>query len=132
MENRPSAGASLPVAPPVAPAQPLKRVYAGSAPKGNDSADVYDDGESALKAAQDFLYGTNGPRNSAAAANLLWAAISKGNEAAELILADLYARGDGVAKNCAQAQVLLRAAADRGSSDAVQELQQLRSRGCAD
>lgn len=68
--------------------------------------------------------------NSATAAQYLWAAVEKGNVTAEITLADLYARGDGVSKSCSQAQVLLRAAARKGSSEASQKLAQMIRVGC--
>jgi TPR repeat protein len=68
--------------------------------------------------------------SSATAAQYLWAAVEKGNVTAEITLADLYARGDGVTKSCDQAQVLLRAAARKGSSEASQKLAQMIRIGC--
>jgi TPR repeat protein len=67
----------------------------------------------------------------AIAVHLLWVDVEKGNVAAEVTLGQLYARGrDGFAKNCDQARVLFRAAAEKGSSEASQELSQIIGRGC--
>jgi hypothetical protein len=89
-----------------------------------------DDSEPDMIAAERYLHGSDGRKNTAAAIGFLWAAIEKGNSTAEIILADLYARGDGVPKNCAQARVLLIAAAGKGNLEARQRLQELNGRGC--
>lgn len=60
----------------------------------------------------------------------LWAAVQSGSVSAELSLADRFARGNGVAQNCDQAKVLLRAASRRGSREASLKLYQLESEGC--
>jgi len=60
----------------------------------------------------------------------LWSAVASGNASAEVDLARLYLRGDGVPRNCEQAKVLLRAAAKRGSVEARKELQGLQPSGC--
>lgn len=60
----------------------------------------------------------------------LWSAVAAGNSSAEVALARLYLRGEGVPRNCVQAKVLLRAAAKGGSAEAWQELKKLRSSGC--
>ena len=88
-----------------------------------------DNGEAEFAQAERYLRDKS-PGNSAAAANSLWAAVKKGNVSAEIALANLYARGDGVTKNCDQARVLLRAAAEKGSSMASQELAQVVRGGC--
>ena len=89
-----------------------------------------DNGDAEFAMAERYLREKSGPGSSAAAANSLWAAVKKGNVSAEITLADLYARGDGVTKNCDQARVLLRAAAEKGSSIASQQLAQVVRSGC--
>ena len=89
-----------------------------------------DPGDGDLTLAQSYLSGKRGPPGSAAAASFLWAAVEKGNVTAEIMLADLYARGDGVTKSCEQARVLLRAAAGKNSSEASQNLSQIIRREC--
>jgi TPR repeat protein len=64
------------------------------------------------------------------ASQLLWSAVEKGNSTAETTLADLYLRGDGVTRNCAQARVLLSAASSKGNPEAMQKLQELNRNGC--
>lgn len=60
----------------------------------------------------------------------LWQAVENGDTVAEVALANHYAIGAGVEKNCAQARVLLEAAAKHGNEAAVKRLIQLRSIGC--
>jgi hypothetical protein len=59
----------------------------------------------------------------------LWAEVARGETSAEIALADMYVRGDKVPKNCAQARVLLGAAAKRGNEIAVRKLIDLDSQG---
>ena len=89
-----------------------------------------DDSQTDLMAAQRYLQGSGGSKNTTAAVGFLWAAVEKGNSTAEVMLADLYSRGEGIAKNCAQARVLLKAAAEKGHVEAQQRLQGLNGRGC--
>jgi TPR repeat protein len=102
----------------------VPRATGGLPPKGAEP------GAGDLALAHRYLSEKPGPTGSAAATRSLWAAVEKGNVQAEITLADLYARGDGVTKSCDQAQVLLRAAARKGSSKASQELAQIIRRGC--
>jgi hypothetical protein len=60
----------------------------------------------------------------------LWGAVQGGSVAAERSLAERFVRGEGVAKNCDQAKVLLKAAADRGSREARLRLYELETGGC--
>jgi len=123
-----SAAVQVPVAPPVMAETPSPNGAAGDALK-NMAPKAADNGEAEFAQAERYLRDKS-PGNSAAAANSLWAAVKKGNISAEIALANLYARGDGVTKNCDQARVLLRAAAEKGSSMASQELAQVVRGGC--
>ncbi len=87
-------------------------------------------GETELAAAEAYLNGTSGPRDTTKAARLLWAAVGNGNSQAEVLLADLYARGDGVTKNCEQGRILLIAAIKSGNIEAHQRLKNLNGSGC--
>lgn len=89
-----------------------------------------EDGAQELYLAEQNLDAKNGSRDSAQAARLLWKAVGKQNAQASLLLSDLYARGDGVAKNCDQARLLLVAAARKGTPAAAQQLRSLESNGC--
>ena len=88
-------------------------------------------GAEELATAQHFLHGSTGQaRDSAEAAKWLWKSIAKHNGPAMLELADLYLKGDGVAKSCDQARVLLDSAARRGMSGAGARLRNLQAFGC--
>jgi len=60
----------------------------------------------------------------------LWTEVAKGNTSAEVTLAQLYLIGRGVPKSCAQAKVLLQAAAKKGNVEAIDKLAQIRRQGC--
>ena len=60
----------------------------------------------------------------------LWDAVQAGSVSAEISLAERFARGEGAVKNCDQARVLLKAAANRGNREARLRLYQLESGGC--
>jgi hypothetical protein len=87
-------------------------------------------GANELVAAQRYLEGKNGARDSSQAAKWLWKAVGKQNPGAALMLAELYARGDGVPKSCDQARLLLVAAAKKGTPNADLRLRDLESNGC--
>jgi len=89
-------------------------------------------GQEEFNAARDMLRGDHRHRDLTKAVNLLWAGVRKGYVPAEVTLADLYRRGDGVTKNCDQAQVLLVAASKKGSPEARQKLEQMAEEGCSD
>jgi PilZ domain len=88
-----------------------------------------DTGEKELAIAQGYLRDRRGSANGAAVA-FLWSAVEKGNVAAEVTLAELYARGEGVTRSCDQARVLLHAAASKGSGEADQQLAQIARERC--
>jgi hypothetical protein len=89
------------------------------------------DGAEELAAAEKYLNGGSGSaRNSQQAASLLWKAVAKQNSTATLLLSDLYLRGDGVAKSCDQARLLLDAAARKGQTAAAERLRNLPAFGC--
>ena len=89
-----------------------------------------DAGESQLMLARQYLDGRVQPRNPMVASQLLWSAVEKGNSAAEMDLADLYLHGDGVARNCDQARVLLSVASGKGNPEAMEKLRELNRTGC--
>jgi TPR repeat protein len=60
----------------------------------------------------------------------LWTLVENGDMHAEVTLANRYVRGDGVPQSCAQARILLEAAAKRGSTEAKQKLDDLGQAGC--
>lgn len=77
-----------------------------------------------------FLGRNNSSYDPATAAKWLWAATRKGDTAANILLADLYIRGDGVPQNCAQGRILLLAASQKGNDEATRKLQQVDAGVC--
>jgi TPR repeat protein len=73
---------------------------------------------------------SNSAQDRSAEVTRLWSAVASGNYSAEVDLARLYLRGDGVPHNCEQAKVLLQAAGKHGSVEALQQLKELRTGGC--
>jgi len=60
----------------------------------------------------------------------LWGAVQAGSVSAEVSLAERFARGAGVSKNCDQAKVLMKAAANKGNREARLRLYELETNGC--
>jgi len=89
------------------------------------------DGDSELALARKYLRDAQSPADTATAAQLLWVSIEKGNTNAEVELAGLYARGEGVQKSCEQARILLTAAVNKGNAIARQKLEELKTNGCS-
>jgi len=101
-------------------------VEAASSPTSTPQAN----GSEELRKAQKYLSGVGSQRDTQQAVSWLWKAVAKQNLAATLLLSDLYVRGDGVAKSCDQARLLLDAAARKGNSTAADRLRNLKSFGC--
>jgi PilZ domain-containing protein len=89
-----------------------------------------DTGAMEFGVAKQFLVGTNGRSQPIQAVEWLWIAVEKGNTPAEVALADLYIRGEGVAQSCEEGRVLLIAASKKGSVEATRALADLPARGC--
>jgi len=87
-------------------------------------------GAQELQLAQRYLEGHGIPKDSSVAATWLWKAVAKQNARADLLLADLYMRGDGVSKSCDQARILLTAAARKDVPGASEKLRTIESGGC--
>ena len=111
---------------PAAKARVKKTAPAASDEESTASAAAPENGSSEVAEAQRQL----AARNPEVAARLLWNSVRKENAGAELMLADLYARGEGVGKNCEQARLLLVAAAKKGVGEAAQKLRNFQSTGC--
>ena len=60
----------------------------------------------------------------------LWMDVAAGNTAAQIMLAQMYAVGDGVGKNCEQARVLLKAAAAKGNAEAIRKYDDINETSC--
>ena len=99
-----------------------------SAPK-TPTAENADGGEAELALALEYLR-TAGRGNRSAAAQMLWLAVEKGSTQAEIELADLYLRGEGVPRSCEQARILLSAAYSNNNAAAGQRLAQLDNAAC--
>ena len=131
--NPPAPKESEPVAKTGQDAKTASKPPAGSAEQASpeassgasDPSTAEDNGAHELAEAQRLL-----ARNPEVAARLLWKSVGKKNSGAELALADLYSRGEGVGKNCEQARLLLVAAAKQGVGEAAQKLRNLESNGC--
>jgi len=80
--------------------------------------------------AQDILRSKQRASGLPEAARLLWIAVEKGNSAAEVSLAELYWRGEGVTKNCDQTHILLTAATRKGNPEAQKRLDRFLRDGC--
>jgi TPR repeat protein len=83
-----------------------------------------------LATAEKYLNGQGVPRDGEEGVRWLWKAEGKGNLAATMALADLFLRGDVLAKNCGQARLLLDVAAKKGSRAAGERLRNLQAFGC--
>jgi hypothetical protein len=141
--SAPVAAASAPVAPaPARTARPTFTPSTASAATANPSnasstpsadvqpAAVSQGGFEELAVARHYLNATGGEPNRAEAARWLWKSVAKQNIDATVILSDMYLRGDGVAKSCEQARLLLDAAAIKGRKDAAEQLRHLGAFGC--
>jgi TPR repeat protein len=91
-----------------------------------------DAGQQEFQQAQQILRNKTREAELPEAVRLLWVGVEKGNAAAEVALADLYRTGQGVARNCDQARILLTAAARKGNAEAQKHLEQLQREGCAE
>jgi len=89
-----------------------------------------DAGQTALVQARELLHKDADTEQQAKAAQLLWQAVEKGNVPAEVELANLYLLGQGVAKSCGQARVLLTSAQLRKSATAAKKLDDFPQYGC--
>jgi hypothetical protein len=118
-------------------ANPASNRVTGSTAAQIPAGNVVNSGESGsgqdeFNAARELLRGDHRQRDLSRAVDLLWAGVRKGYVPAEVTLADLYRRGDGVEKNCDQAQVLLVAASKKGSLEARHMLEQMAEAGCSE
>jgi PilZ domain len=89
-------------------------------------------GQQEYQQAQAILRAPNREAELPNAVQLLWTSVEKGNRSAEIALAELYRTGRGVARNCAQAKILLSTAARKGSAEAQKGLEELQTQGCGD
>jgi hypothetical protein len=129
--NASAAPATKPPAPlpslekkPQPPVTPLSGIASGGTSESGSEA-----GQTEYSQAMQLLH--NGiATDTSEAVRLLWISVEKGNPNAELTLAELYWRGQGVARNCDQTGILLGAAARKGNAEAQKRLKQFRQEGC--
>jgi len=86
-------------------------------------------GEDLQSARQSFAR-VNTRRGRSGVARQLWSAVEAGDSSAEVALAELYLKGDGVPRSCEQALVLLRAASKGGNIEALKRLRRLNKNTC--
>jgi hypothetical protein len=98
--------------------------------KGSEASKGDDDGQTEFSLARQYLTEASNPEAKTHAAELLWVAVEKGSSDAEVELADLYGRGEGVPKNCQQARILLVAARNGNNPFAGKESVALHGYGC--
>ena len=89
-----------------------------------------DSGQKEFEQARNILRGNHRQRDLSQAVSLLWTGVRKGYVPAEVTLADLYARGDGVGRSCDQARILLESAIQKGSPEGRRRLELLKRQGC--
>jgi hypothetical protein len=114
------------VSPPTATAKQTPQGPNGGSPNNNASAargpssQTPPSEDAALPPDPDLVEGMRelqGPqRNSIEAARHLWQSVKNQNSSALIVLAGLYAKGDGVGKDCDQAKILLDAATRQAKS----------------
>jgi len=107
-------------APPVAP-------LSGVAPPISSNPDT---GQNEYAQAMQLRRSKNAAAAMPETLRLLWISVEKGNATAELELAQMYWRGQGVIQNCDQAHILLTAAARKGSAEAQRRLVEFQKAGC--
>jgi hypothetical protein len=122
--NQPQSSLSLAAKSSLPPVTPLSGMSASSSNIGQET------GQAEYMQAMQLLRGKNAGAGSSETVRLLWISVEKGNPNAELVLADMYWHGQGVARNCDQTRILLSAAARKGSAEAQKRLQQFQREGC--
>ena len=113
-----------------APAPSTAKLVEDPATQTGTAAPESETGQNEFNAARDILRSKNRQQDLSRAVDLLWSGVRKGYVPAEVTLADLFRRGDGVEKNCDQARVLLVAASKKGSTDAREMLEKMAEQGC--
>ena len=124
--NTPAAAAK-PKSPSTTPSAPATNKPAAQKPPTEPESEP---GEQEYSQAQDILKSGDREGGFQEAVRLLWIAVEKGNSKAEVSLAELYRRGEGVTRNCDQTRILLTAAARKGNSEAQRRLDKFLREGC--
>jgi hypothetical protein len=127
--NTPAAAANpaKPKSPGTTPSAPATNKPAAQRPPTEPESEP---GEQEYLQAQDILKSGDREGGFQEAVRLLWVAVEKGNSKAEVSLAELYRRGEGVTRNCDQTRILLTAAARKGNAEAQRRLDKFLREGC--
>jgi cytoskeletal protein RodZ len=127
--NTPAAAAhpAKPKSPSTTPSAPATNKPATQRPPTEPESEP---GEQEYSQAQDILKSGDREGGFQEAVRLLWVAVEKGNSKAEVSLAELYRRGEGVTRNCDQTRILLTAAARKGNAEAQRRLDKFLREGC--
>ena len=131
--NTPAAAANPanPAAKPKNPSTTPSSPATNKAPAQKPASELESEpGEQEYLQAQDLLKSGDRDGGFQEAVRLLWIAVEKGNSKAEVSLAELYRRGEGVTRNCDQTRILLTAAARKGNADAQRRLDKFLREGC--
>jgi hypothetical protein len=122
---------TAPAAAPVAKTSGAANTTNPAAPPPSQVSTAKGNGSEELAIAESYLNGTHGrASDNAEAAKWLWKSVAKQNSSAALMLSDLYLKGNGVAKNCDQARLLLDIATRKGAAGAANRLRNLQAFGC--
>jgi len=108
----------------------LSASKSGSAATTPGASDVSDRSVSALDRQNAAVQKAEPNWSETDSVEALWGAVQGGSVSAEVSLAERFARGAGVNKNCDQAKVLMKAAADKGNREARLRLYELETQGC--
>jgi hypothetical protein len=122
-----AANPAKPKSPSTTPSAPATNKPAAQKPPSEPESEP---GEQEYSQAQDILKSGDRERGFQEAVRLLWTAVEKGNSKAEVSLAELYRRGEGVTRNCDQTRILLTAAARKGNAEAQRRLDKFLRAGC--
>ena len=128
-DNTPAAAANpaKPKSPSTTPSAPATNQPAAQKPPTEPESEP---GEQEYSQAQNILKSGDREGGFQDAVRLLWIAVEKGNSKAEVSLAELYRRGEGVTRNCDQTRILLTAAARKGNAEAQRRLDKFLREGC--
>ena len=128
-DNTPAAAANpaKPKSPSTTPSAPATNQLAAQKPPTEPESEP---GEQEYSQAQNILKSGDREGGFQEAVRLLWIAVEKGNSKAEVLLAELYRRGEGVTRNCDQTRILLTAAARKGNAEAQRRLDKFLREGC--
>ena len=128
-DNTPAAAANpaKPKSPSTIPSAPATNQPVAQKPPTEPESEP---GEQEYSQAQNILKSGDREGGFQEAVRLLWIAVEKGNSKAEVLLAELYRRGEGVTRNCDQTRILLTAAARKGNAEAQRRLDKFLREGC--